>query len=401
MIEKALQANPNRVRTSSRRAAAGAIFSGLMKIAAPALRRALPYAYAFTLAAGACLVAVGCSSDDPGPASPGTDSTSATTTSPATMGATSSSTSGVGVTGAGVTSVGGVGTTSSASGSGGGSTSVTAGSTTTGGVGGSTSVGGAGGVATTGDGTTTVSGAGGMGGSSGSGGSTGMGGSGGGTGEACPATATFCSGFESAELPEGAVYNRNGAPSEWTVDFEVDSSVKHSGNSSLRVRSESENTGSAYKMLAVPAPGAAFWARFYLRSDVELGSEKHNVFAEAADGTGTNATDFVEFAEDVGIAFNSNDAVRWPDGYGRLMSGETMPYALAADTWYCIELSFDGQNRVQMLVVDGTQLINATDFPTATKAFTTFKFGYNALNGGVRNTWYDDVAVAPERIGCL
>jgi len=224
---------------------------------------------------------------------------------------------------------------------------------------------------------------------------------GGGVGQQCPDTATFCSGFESPDLPDGAVYNRNGAPSEWTTDFEVDSTVKYAGNSSLRVRSESANTGSASKRLAVPAPGATFWTRFYLRSDVELGSDKHNVFAEAADGTGTNASDYVEFAEDVGIAFNSNDNVRWPDGFGRLMTGDTMPYTLDKDTWHCIELSFDGQSRLQVLYVNGTELISATDFPAATTAFTTFKFGYNALNGGVRNTWYDEVAVAPDRIGCL
>jgi len=270
-----------------------------------------------------------------------------------------------------------VGGTTATSGGGGGSIAVTSGTSS-----GDVNVGGAGGIG----GSTTVGGS---------------GGNGGGAGEVCPATATFCSGFESSELPEGAVYNRNGAPSEWTADFEVDSTVKYAGNSSLRVRSESENTGSAYKMLAVPAPGAAFWVRFYLRSDVVIGSEKHNVFAEAADGSGTNASDYVEFAEDVGIAFNSNDTVRWPDGFGRLMTGDTMPFTLAEDEWHCIELSFDGQNRVQVLYVNDTELINATEFPAATKSFTTFKFGYNALNGGVRSTWYDEVAVAPDRIGCL
>lgn len=285
---------------------------------------------------------------------------------------------------------------------------VTTGSTTTGMLGGA-SVGGT--TATSGEGgstsaatSSTSSGDVNVGGSGGIGGSTtvgGSGGSGGGAGEACPDTATFCSGFESSELPDGAVYNRNGAPSEWTADFEVDATVKYAGNSSLRVRSESENTGSAYKMLAVPAPGAAFWVRFYLRSDIEIGSEKHNVFAEAADGTGTNASDYVEFAEDVGVAFNSNDSVRWPDGFGRLMTGAIMPYTLAENEWHCIELSFDGQNRTQVLYVNETELINAVEFPAATKAFTTFKFGYNALNGGVRNTWYDEVVVAPDRIGCL
>src|SRR5690606_15900096 len=138
---------------------------------------------------------------------------------------------------------------------------------------GSTGTGGAGANATmtavsTSTGATSAGGASSMDGSTTAGGSGGTGGS---AGEACPPSASFCSGFESPDLPDGAVYNRNGAPLEWTIDFEVDSTVKYAGNSSLRVRSESENTGSAYKMLAVPAPGAAFWARFYLRSDADLG----------------------------------------------------------------------------------------------------------------------------------
>ena len=56
---------------------------------------------------------------------------------------------------------------------------------------------------------------------------------------------------------------------------------------------------------------------------------------------------------------------------------------------------------MQQLYVNDGQLIDATDYPEGTLAFTTFKFGYNALHGTTRNTWYDDVAVAPARIGCF
>lgn len=78
-----------------------------------------------------------------------------------------------------------------------------------------------------------------------------------------------------------------------------------------------------------------------------------------------------------------------------------MPFTLPKDTWHCIELSFDGQARVQTLSINGSQKINATNYPAMTQAFKTFKFGYNALHGTVRKTWYDDVAVGPTAIGCL
>jgi len=202
-------------------------------------------------------------------------------------------------------------------------------------------------------------------------------------------------------LPEGAIYKLNGDPATpWTTDFEVDSNLSNTGRSSLRVRPNTEGSG-AYKMLAVPTPGAAFWVRFYLRSDVDLGHADHNVYAAAAGSDNPNDSAYVEFAEDVGLSFNSHDIVRWPDGWGRLEGGGTNPFTLPKDTWHCIEISYDGQARVQQLYIEGTLEIDAPSYPEGTNAFTTFKFGYNALHGTTRNTWYDDVAVAPARIGCF
>jgi hypothetical protein len=110
-------------------------------------------------------------------------------------------------------------------------------------------------------------------------------------------------------------------------------------------------------------------------------------------------TNCVEFAEDVGMAFNANDDVRYPAGYGRLTDGSTRPYILNKNTWYCIELGFDGTNRVQQIYVDGAQLINATNYPASALAFKIFKFGFWTIHGPARQVWYDDVAVAPTRIG--
>ena len=111
----------------------------------------------------------------------------------------------------------------------------------------------------------------------------------------------------------------------------------------------------------------------------------------------------IEFAEDVGIAFNTSDAVRWPTGYGRLTSGGTKPFTLPKGMWHCIEISFDGQGREQQLFINGTQQIDAKDYPAAgsVSALKNFKFGFNQLHGPARKVWYDDVAVAPTRIKCL
>jgi len=123
-----------------------------------------------------------------------------------------------------------------------------------------------------------------------------------------------------------------------------------------------------------------------------------------APGPGTRAERTpVQFsAEDVGIAFNTSDSDVWPTGYGRV-GGNTVPYTLPMMTWACVEISYDGTNRVQQLFINGTQLIDATGYPGSVEALTYFKFGFDAYHGPARQMWYDDVAVTPTRIpggGC-
>lgn len=343
-----------------------------------------------TLLAGAWLFA--CSGgEESGRAAPSgpsatSDSGASNTTSAATTtdGGTTTATA---TTSAGTTSAGVGGSTSGSTTDAGSTTSTTGDATTTG--------------ATTGATTTTTSGTTGGGGSGGASSTTDASTTTGGMVDPCPSDASFCTSFEDGDLPAGVVYKLNGDPATpWTADFELDTTVFNTGTASMRVRPNSEGSG-AYKMLAVPAPGATFWVRFYIRSDVEIGQEDHNVYAYAAGSDEPNESVNVEFAEDVGIAFNSHDIVRWPVDYGRLDGGGTNPYTLPADTWHCIEIMFDGAGQVQQLFVEGTQLIDAQTFPDSTQAFTTFKFGYNSLHGTVRSTWYDDVAVAPARINCL
>jgi hypothetical protein len=195
----------------------------------------------------------------------------------------------------------------------------------------------------------------------------------------------------------GATYRVNAAPGDWLQDFALDTDVKLNGRASLRVKSSTESgvSSSAYKMLAVPATAGVFWVRFYIRSEIDMGGE-HNPWAEASGSDDPNDALILEFAEDVGIAFNHRDDVVRPDGYSR-----ENPLVLPKDTWYCIEIGFDSQTRRQQLFIDGTQRINAMNWPAQlTGTFRVFKFGFNQLHGPPRKTWFDDVAVAPQRIPC-
>jgi hypothetical protein len=235
-------------------------------------------------------------------------------------------------------------------------------------------------------------------------GGTSAGGSGGGAGVACPADATFCSGFEDNALPTGAVYKFNAAPGDWSRDFEVDTTLFHGGKSSLRVKAGSADTtaSGAYQMLAVPAPMATFWVRLYIQqTELDIGESDHNVFGGAASTDEPNSPGMIEFAEDVGVAFNTSDDVRWPTGFGRI-NGTPMPFKLPKGMWHCIEINYDSATRAQKLYVNGTLQIDASNYPaTVANPIKIFKFGFNKLHGPARKVWFDDVAVGPTRAGCL
>lgn len=205
-------------------------------------------------------------------------------------------------------------------------------------------------------------------------------------------------------MPAGAVYKFNAAPGEWTRDFEVDTTLFKSGKSSLRVKSGSADTtaSGAYQMLAVPAPMATFWVRLYIQqTELDIGESEHNVFGGAASTDEPNSPGMIEFAEDVGVAFNTSDDVRWPTGFGRI-NGTPMPFKLPKGMWHCIEINYDSATRAQKLYVNGMLQIDATDYPaTVANPVKIFKFGFNKLHGPPRKIWFDDVAVGPTRAGCL
>ena len=176
----------------------------------------------------------------------------------------------------------------------------------------------------------------------------------------------------------------------------VDTTIHNSGSQSLKVLPGT--SPSAYRMLSVPIPGPAFWVRLFVRSDVVFGGDGHNsIFQAMTDANHNSSTTTVEIAEQFcQIVLNQHDAI-YPMG---LSSCSTVGPVLAANTWHCVEAHFDGGSGNVQVYADKMKVIDATAWATAKANFTTFEFGFAQYHGPARTTWYDDVVVAPDRVGC-
>jgi hypothetical protein len=207
---------------------------------------------------------------------------------------------------------------------------------------------------------------------------------------ACPAGATFCSGFESDVLPTGASYQ-----SQPAVPLAFDTTVKHSGTRSLKVVSAG---GFNIREVVAPIPGQSFWVRLFVQTSTVFGDNNHDslfVASTATPAQDNNAEDGPEFSEQGNqIILNASDNLfsaagpGFPQGVGP---------QLTANTFHCEEAFYDGGTGDVTLFSDGQQILDAPGFKPL--SYKTFRFGYIGFNT-VRTVWYDDVVVAPNRVGC-
>jgi hypothetical protein len=208
---------------------------------------------------------------------------------------------------------------------------------------------------------------------------------------ACPNGATFCSGFESDVLPTGAVYQ-----SQPATTLQFDTTVKHSGTRSLMVVSAG---GFNIREVVVPIPGQSFWARLFIQTSNVFGDGDHDSLFVASTATplqDNNDEHGPEFSEQANqVLLNADDnPIAGANGPGFPQSAGPQ---LAANTWHCVEAFYDGGSGDVEIFSDGASLIDAPAFKPAT--FATFRFGYIGFNT-VRTVWFDDVVVAPDRVGC-
>ncbi|HEX2879353.1 MAG TPA: hypothetical protein VHO25_07430 [Polyangiaceae bacterium] len=273
-------------------------------------------------------------------------------------------------------------------------------------------------------------GAGGMGGTGGAaGGSAGQAGAGGATGVGC-AGAALCWDFEEGAIPQG--WGTDLRPMDFNGSISVDNSKPHGGTYSLHMADLSGGTvgqaGGPKKSMQFELPanfGPIMWGRAYVFTTPER-PMSHAGFFNAryprpnSQDTSWEALDWYEVA-----SYMQNYMSIWhppePPGFPEWVKVSDTP--LVIDAWTCVEWLFDAQNGAEPVPadprvwLDGTELLWPTEFtfdntgtdkpdrPLMEKGsnFTMIETGAWFYQGVTTPTdyWIDDLAIGPERIGCV
>lgn len=255
-------------------------------------------------------------------------------------------------------------------------------------------------------------GSGGAGGPSGTGGTAaggngGTGGSGSGTGGAvgligrCPAGAIFCADFETGAIPSQALFFPEYLRPTMSTYVTVDGTLGHNSAHALKVAGTSFS-----QMLGVLTGTPTFWTRVYLRSDADVSTIMgHGTYVAVTDNNGDpNLGQHVRVGEhscQLELNRRSDDKellTDAPDGGVYQCSGGIV---FAPNTWYCLEGFYDGPRSEVRVFVDGIEAttLHVTDW--GPYAYDMFKFGFENYSSPSRTMWYDDIAIASQRIGCL
>ena len=225
----------------------------------------------------------------------------------------------------------------------------------------------------------------------------------------------LCEGFESAAAggpPSPAVWSIAQPDCTGTGTLSVDDSQAHSGQHSMRV-----DGGGGYcdhvfiaNASAIASLGPQVYTRLFVRLGAPLGAG-HVTFLAIKD-TADKGGDIRMGGQDMVLMYNrqSDDAtlpVMSPTG-----TGESL--ALAANTWTCVESHFDETAGTIDTWVDGKEVAGLIENGTATPDVSTqwlsqsgwkpaladFRIGWESYSGQTMTLWFDDVALAAQRIGC-
>jgi hypothetical protein len=219
---------------------------------------------------------------------------------------------------------------------------------------------------------------------------------------ACPAGAIFCADFEAGSIPAQALFFPEYLRPMLPMFVAIDSTLAHSGTKSVKFLNSDGTSFS--QMLGVATTVPRFWTRVYLRADVDMATQMggHATYVAATDGNG-DPNDGVQIR--VGEHSCQLELNRKSDDKELLSNGGTYACSggivFAKDTWNCLEISYDGPNKEVRVFVNSVEstALHVTDW--GPYAYSMFKFGFENYGSGKRNMWYDDVAIAAERIGCL
>ncbi|HEX3772328.1 MAG TPA: hypothetical protein VHV30_15735 [Polyangiaceae bacterium] len=224
----------------------------------------------------------------------------------------------------------------------------------------------------------------------------------------------LCDGFEGDAVgspPSGGGWSVVSPDCSGSGTLAVDDSQAHGGTRSVKVSGGGGYCDHVFLEAAavVPELGSQIYARFFVRLDAALGQGHTSFLAmtDAADG-GKH------------VRMGGQDAILM---YNRESDDATLPtlsqtgigdtVAIAAGAWTCIELHIDESagtidtwvdgKEVPGLVEDGTPVADiSTEWLSKTwrPTLTDFGLGWESYAGQAMTLWFDDVALASQRIGC-
>ena len=228
------------------------------------------------------------------------------------------------------------------------------------------------------------------------------------------ASLPLCDGFESAAVggpPNPALWSISQPDCTGSGTLAVDDSEAHSGEHSLKV-----DGGGGYcdhifidSASVITTLGPQIYTRVFVRVGAPLGAG-HVTFLAMKDSADMGG-DLRMGGQDMILMYNreSDDAtlpVLSPTG-----TGESV--ALAANTWTCIESHIDETAGTIDTWVDGKEIAGLVENGTPTPDVSTqwlseawkpmltdFRIGWESYSGQTMTLWFDDVALAAQRIGC-
>jgi len=220
----------------------------------------------------------------------------------------------------------------------------------------------------------------------------------------------FCESFENADALDPARWELATPNCSGSGEVAIDTAIAHGGAHALRITGGSGYCNHVFArpradVLTLPEP---LYARFYLRLDAALGSG-HVTFLAMHDG-----------AEDKDLRMGGqSEILMWNRESDDATLPELSPTGIAASVrpqarrWLCVELMVSHLGGLQTWVdgaaVAGLQVVGA---PTADldaqwqrksdwqPQLQDVKLGWESYGDGANTIWFDDLAIAGERIGC-
>lgn len=235
--------------------------------------------------------------------------------------------------------------------------------------------------------------------------------SGGNPGDPCGGADVLCDDFEDGLDPAWAY---TGAPGNMPV---VDGAVARSGSQSLTFPSTDTQGAFVYPMAGLPTANNRVHARIYVRFAQPMSAMGGHVsYLVAADAPSNGAemrlgasTNFGsgEVMVDVNLLGGGPEYTQFSNGDVTGGAPSNNPgIVLEAETWYCMEAVFDGENDEFRLSIDGRQVqaMHVTDWQQGvtgwSPTYEVVKIGGQNYSGVLGQVWFDDVAISSMPIGC-